>query len=213
MKHDLERHGMNVMASEAILTPPSATQATSATDQAEITVDLQKRLDFLDLNAVDMGPVHQDDEVAPFIKEAEEIRKAKAEKRLHAKLRKMEVEQKAILLAEVHKSLEEARRKCESQPQLPYDYTPRPPRTSEDIFRAEKAREELKALEREQKEELLRQVMEKRARELGDDWPRIQEMSKDPRFDHIPKFWPGYKEIIAKAFPGAPTASPKEPNE
>ena len=105
--------------------------------------------------------------VAPFIKEAEEIRKAKAEKRLHAKLRKMEVEQKAILLAEAQKSLEEARRKFESQPQLPYDYTPRPPRTIEDIFRAEKARKELIALEREQKEELLRQVMEKRAQRTG----------------------------------------------
>jgi hypothetical protein len=59
----------------------------------------------------------------------------------------------------------------------------------------------------------LRKVMEKRAKELGDDWPRIQEMSLDPRLDHIPKPWPGYKEIIAKAFPVAGTVQPKEPNE
>jgi hypothetical protein len=38
-------------------------------------------------------------------------------------------------------------------------------------------------------------------------------MSLDPRLDHIPKPWPGYKEIIAKAFPVAGTVQPKEPNE
>ncbi|MGO8930509.1 MAG: hypothetical protein ACLQU3_26895 [Limisphaerales bacterium] len=213
MKNNLERHGMNVMDENAILPLPPSTQATIATAQAEITVDLQKRLDFLDLNAVEMEPVHQDDDVAPFIKDAEDIRKAKAEKRLYAKLRKMEVEQKGILLAEAQKSLAEARCKFESQPQLPYDYTPMPPTTIEDIFRAEKARNELIAIKQQQKAELYKQVMEKRAQELGEQWPGIQEMSQDVRFDHIPKPWPGYKEIIAKAFPGAPTASPKEPNE
>ncbi len=125
----------------------------------------------------------------------------------------MEVEQKAILLAEAEKSIAEARRKFESQPQVPYDYSSGPPTTLEDIFRAEKAKEELKAMERDQKEELLRQVMEKRAKELGDDWTRIQEMSQNPRFDHIPKPWPGYEEIIAKAFPGARTRKPYRSNE
>ena len=88
---------------------------------------LQRWVDFLELMANEMVPVHQDNEVAPFIKEAEEKRKTRAEKRLNAKLRKLEIEQKAILLAEAQKSLEEARRKFESQPQVPYDYTPGPP--------------------------------------------------------------------------------------
>jgi hypothetical protein len=202
----------NVMAENAMI-PPPATQATTATDQAAINVDLQKRLDFLDLNAVEMDPVHQDDEVAPFIKDAEETRKAKAEKRLHAKLRKLEVEQKAILLAEAQKSLKEARRMFESEPQLPYDYTPRPPSSINDLFRAEKARDELIALEREQKEALYNEEMEKRAREFGDDWPRIQQMSHDPRFDHIPKRWPEYRGLIPNYFHDHPLIPPQESNE
>jgi hypothetical protein len=157
--------------------------------------------------------VHQDDEVAAFIKHAEEFRKTKAEKRLMAKLRKLEVEQKAILLAEAQKSMEQARHRFESQPQVPYDYTPRPPSSINDLFREEKERNELIALEREQKEELLRQVMEKRAKELGDQWPRILEMSQDPRFDHIPKLWPGYKQIIEEAFPCTSPIESQEPNE
>jgi hypothetical protein len=199
----------NVMA-ENVMTSPPSTQATTATDQIAINVDLQKRLDFLDLTAIEMDPVRQDKEVAPFVKEAEEKRKMRAEKRLNARLRKLEIEQKAELLAEWQKSLKEARRKFEAQPQVPYDYIPGPPSCINDIFRAEKERNRLIALEREQKEELLRQVMEKRAREFGDEWPRIQEMSQDPRFDHIPKRWPGYEEIMAKAFPGPRTVQPKE---
>jgi len=75
--------------------------------------------------------------------------------------------------------------------------------------------DKLIALEREQKEKLLRQVMEKRALECGDDWPRIQEMSQDPRFDHIPKLGPGYKGLTPNYFHDHPLEpqKPKEPNE
>jgi hypothetical protein len=44
--------------------------------------------------------------------------------------------------------------------------------------------------------------MEKRARECGEQWPPAEESPDILRFDHIPKYWPGEKEIMAKAFPG-----------
>ena len=108
-----------------------------------------------------MGPVHQDDGVAPFIREAEKKKKIRAEKRLIAKLRKLEVEQKAILLAKAQKSLEKP-------PQIgipataPYDYA-EPPSIYNYLLREEKSRNDLIALEREQKEDSYNELMEKRA--------------------------------------------------
>lgn len=201
----------NVMASNAMTQPP-ATQATTA-NEATITPKLQKRLDFLDLTAIEMDPVHQDDDVAPFIKEAEERRKVRAEKRVYAKLRKLEVEQKAELLAEWQKSLKEARRKFESQPQLPYDYTPKPPSSIHDLFRDEKAREELIAMEQEQKEELLKNMREQSKRECGVEWPPVYEGNEGARYDHIPKHPQFYIDMIKRAFPGPQTGAEKEPNE
>jgi len=134
---------------------------------------------------------------------SEKNKKARAEKRLMATLRRMEIEQKAALMVEAKEQLEAARRKFETEEPSSVDYPLPPfPVTIEDFFRAERERERLIALEREQKEELCRQVQVKRARELGDDWPRIQAMSQDPRFDHIPKPWPGYKGIEAGSLSG-----------
>ena len=155
MRHNYEQQDTNLMAANAML-PTSSIKTANANEAAAITPELQRWVDFVELIAGEMVPVHQEDEVAPFIKDAEERRKMEAEKRLKAKLRKMEVEQKA---------------------------------------------------------ELLRQVMEKRAREFGDEWPRIQEMSQDPRFDHIPKPCAGDKEIIAGAFPWASPIKSHESNE
>ena len=53
-------------------------------------------------------------------------------------------------------------------------------------------------------------VMEKRAKELGEQWPPTEDMHETLHFDHIPKPWLGYKGLIAKAFPGARTAKPQE---
>jgi hypothetical protein len=140
-----QQHEPNVMAANAMIA--SHVIQTANANEVVINAKLQRRLAFLDLEAVEMGPLHQDNEVAPFIKVAEERRKAKADKRLHAKLRKMEVEQKEVLLAEAQKSMEEARRKFESQTQVPYDYPQGPPTCIEDIFREENARNELRVLE------------------------------------------------------------------
>ena len=211
MKNNQQQHA-KVMDSESMPVAQGITQSTSA-NEAAIHPKLQEWVDFVELLPKEVEPVHQAVEVAPFIKEAEEIRKVKAEKRLDAKLRKLEVEQKERLLAEAKESIEEARRKFEAQPQVPYDYTPGPPTCIEDVFRAEKARNDLIALEREQKEELLKQVMEERAKKLGDDWPRIQEMSQDVRFDHIPKLWPGYKGLIPNYFHDHPLLPPQQSNE
>jgi hypothetical protein len=206
---DMNISETDVMVENAMIPAPSP----QATQQAAINVDFQGRLGLLDYTPTEMSRKCQDDEVAPCIKEAEEKRKMRAETRLHTKLRKMEVEQKEILLAEAQKSLEEARRKFESQPQVPYDYTPGPPRTIENVFREKKERNRLIALEREQKEALYNEVMEKRARECGDEWPRIQEMSQAVRFDHILKPWPGYKGLIPNYFHDHPLIPPQKSNE
>jgi hypothetical protein len=203
---------IDVMDRESMLTPFLSTQATIA-NEAAINPKLQEWVDFVDQIKSELGPVHQNDEVAPFIKEAEEKRKMKAEKKLHAKLRKIEVEQKAILLAEAKESMEKARRKFESQPQVPYDYTPGPPCCIEDIFRAEKAREDLIALEREQKEELLKNLREQSKRECGVEWPPVYEGNEGARYDHIPKPPQFYIDMIKKAFPGPQTVGEKEANE
>ena len=201
----------SVMAENAMIPAPS-TEATNA-NEVPISPRLRRWVKFPDLTPIEIGPVHQEDEVAPFIKDAEEIRKVKAEKRLKAKLRKLEVEQKEILLAESQKSLEEAHRTFESLPQLPYDYTSGSPSSINDLFLEGKEREELKALELEQKAELYKQVLEKRARECGDDWPRIQDMFQDPRFDHIPQPCPGYKGLIPNYFHDHPLIPPQKSNE
>jgi hypothetical protein len=195
----------NVMTKDGI-TPPPSTQHRNANELA-IDPKLQRWINFCEQTANEV--VEDNNYAAQFLKNAEDNKKARAENRLMVKLRKMEVEQKAVLLAEAQKKIEEARREFESQEHPRYDYTPIAPGTIEEI----RAHNDLRALEREQKEELLKQVMEKRAKEAGDDWPRLQEMSQDPRFDHIPKYYPGEKEIIAKAFPGASTVKAKESDE
>ena len=211
MKNDQQQQP-NVMTENA-MTPPPSNEATTANEPAAISPKLQRWVSFIELIGTETGPVHQDDEVAPFIKEAEEKRKAKAEKRLNAKLRKLEIEQKAILLAEAQRNLEEARRKFESQPQVQYDYTPGPPSTIEDLFRAEKARKELIALEREQKEALLKNVREQSKRECGVEWPPVYEGNEGARYDHIPKHPQFYIDMIKRAFPGPRTVAEKELNE
>ena len=197
---------------EASTLSPSSPQTTGLSEAA-IHPKLQKWVDFLELIAKEVEPVHQDKDVAPFIREAEDIKKAKVEKRLDAKLRKLEVEQKAILLAEAKESIKEARRNFESQPQLPYDYTPRPPLSINDLFREAKAREELKALECEQKEELLKNMREQSKQECGVEWPPVYEGNEGARYDHIPKHPQFYIDMIKRAFPGPANEEPKVLNE
>jgi hypothetical protein len=207
-----EQTQSNVMADNAILTPPPSTQPTTA-NEAPVDARLQRWIDFCEQTANEVRTPDQHNTPPPFTDNYDESRKANTETKWRTKLKKLEGEQKAILLAEAQKKMEEARRNFKSQPQVPYDYNSGPPSTIEDIFRAEKAREELKALEREQKEALLKQVMEKRAKEAGDEWPRIQGMSQDPRFDHIPKRWPGYRGLIANYFHDHPLIPPQKSNE
>ena len=211
MKNNQEQHQPNLMADDS-MTPSPSTQVT-ADNEAPISPKLQKWVDFVELIKGDKVPVHQDREVAPFIKEAEEIRKAKAEKRLNAKLRKLEVEQKQELLAEWQKSVEEARRKFESLAQIPYDYTSGPPSSINDIFREGKEREELKALELEQKAELLKNMREQSKRECGVEWPPVYEGNEGARYDHIPKHPQFYIDMIKRAFPGPANEEPKVLNE
>lgn len=212
MKNDIEHQDTNVMASSATI-PAPATQATSANETAAISPKLQRWVDFIELLAKEVEPVHQDDEVAPFIKEAEERGKIRVEKRLHSKLRKLEVEQKEVLLAEAQKSMEEARRRFESQPQVPYDYTQGPPSTIEDFFRDEKARNELIALEHEQKEELLKNLREQSKRECGVEWPPVYAGNEGARYDHIPKPPQFYIDMINRTFRGVQSVTEKESNE
>jgi len=199
----MNQNKINVMAKDAI--PPSP--STQPTTKKEPPVDpwLQRWVEFQELARKAIDRVKDNNHMDQFIKNDDENRKARAEKRMMAKLRRMEVEQKAVLLAEAQKNLKEARHNFQS----PEDYTPNSPSLIEDL----RAWEELRALEREQKEELYNEVMEKRAKEAGDDWPRIQQLSQDPRFDHIPKPRPGDQNIIAKAFPWTSPIKAKESDE
>ena len=191
----------NVMAGDTII-PPTSIRNTTATNQTPIDPDvLLRRLGFLDLMGMEVNPVHQ---------EEEDRKQMRAEKRRNYKLRTMEVEQKEILFKEAQTRLAEDRRKFEAQEESPNDYTPGLPRTINDVFRAEKARNELLAREREHKEAMYNELMEKRAEELGEQWPPTEANPDKIRFDHIPKPWPRYKEIIAQAFPGHQTITPKE---
>jgi hypothetical protein len=204
MKNDPQQNEQKAMAQNAINPSPSTSTQPGNANEPPIDPRLQRWIDFCEQTAKEAVKAKKYE--AQFIKNREEIRKTKAEKRVMAKLRKLEVEQKAVLLAEA----QEARRKFESQEHPQYDSTTaRPPSIIEDI----KAHNDLRALDREQKEELLREVMEKRAKEAGDDWPRIQAMSQDPRFDHIPKCYPGEREMIEKAFCGPSPVKPKESDE
>jgi hypothetical protein len=207
----IELNEPNVMADNAII-PPASTQPT-AVNEAAITPRLQRWLAFVEQIKHETYPLYKDDEVAPFIKEAEERKNMRAEKRLNTKLRRMEVEQKAILLAEAKESMEKARRKFESQPQVPYDYTLGPPSSIEDFFREEKERHRLIALEREQKQEVLKNLREQTKRECGVEWPPVYEDNEGARYAHIPKHPQFYIDLIKGTFRGAPTVTEKEANE
>jgi len=191
------------------MTPPPSTQSTTKNEPA-IDPRLKRWIEFCEQTANEA--VDQNNYEIQFIKNADEIKKAKAEKRLMAKLRKREVEQKAVLLAESQNHIKETDRDLASQ-EHPFDYTSKPTSTVDYLFHEHKALEELRTMERELKEELLRQSIAKRAKEPNDDWPRIPQQSKDPRYDHIPKYYPGEKDLIAKAFRGPQIEKPKESNE
>ena len=189
--------------------PPPSTQST--TNEPAIDPRLKRWIEFCEQTANEA--VDQNNYEIQFIKNADEMKKARAEKRLMTKLRKREVEQKAVLLAESQNHIKETDRDLASQEHALFDYTSKPTSTVDYLFHEHKALEELRAMERELKEELLRQSIEKRAQKAGDDWPRIQQLSKDPRYDHIPKYYPGEKDLITKAFRGPQTEKPKESYE
>ena len=118
-----------------------------------------------------------------FPDSADDIKRARAERRLNASLKRMEIEQKAVLLAESQQRMKEARRAVESRPATSSDHPSSLPPGFENMFQEMKAREELIAMEREQKEELLKNTLESLARDFGDNWQQIlrnPETSKRP---------------------------------
>ena len=165
----------NVMADDAIMTPPAAARATAAPNQSADNSDLQWRMGVLEQfqNISDQPPQLPD--------VVEEIKKARAEKRLDASLRRMEIEQKARLLAETQQRMEQARRIFESRGVAKHGEMAGFASTIDDIFREQKAREELLAMEREQKEELLANTLESLGREFGDNWQQILRNSETSR--------------------------------
>lgn len=126
---------------------------------------------------------------SPTVEEAlDEMKRLRAEKRLNARLRKMETEQKARLLAETQQRMAEARRRFDFLGSVKDDEMPGFPSTSEDMLQAMKAREELMAMEREQKKRLLQDTLEMQGRHLGEEWPAARD--------------PLYRKFLAEAFPG-----------
>jgi len=151
---------------------------------------------------------------SPTVEETlDEIKKARAEKRLDAGLRRMEIEQKARLLAESQQRMAEARRTFESRGVAREEEKAGFPSTMEDMFQAMKTREDLLAMEREQKERLLQESLEMQGRLLGEEWPAARDPLEAARFDHVPKHGLLYKKFLAEAFPGQQTATPQKPHE
>ena len=151
---------------------------------------------------------------SPTVEETlDETKKARAEKRLDAGLRRMEIEQKARLLAETQQRMAEARRTFESRGVAREEQMAGFPSTMEDMFQAMKAREDLLAMEREQKERLLQESLEMQGRLLGEEWPIARDPLEAARFDHIPKPDPLYKRFIEEAFPGYHSARLEGSNE
>ncbi len=161
----------NVMANDAIMTPPTAAQATAPPEQAWISSDLECRTGVLEQfqNISDQPP--------QLPHSGDEIKRARAEKRLNAALRRMETEQKARLLAE-------ARRRIDFLGSVKDDEMPGFPSIREDIFREQKACQELLTMEREQKEELLANALESLGREFADNWPLTLE---NPKTSELPR--------------------------
>jgi hypothetical protein len=184
----------DVMASNANPTQAASNQPTTV-NEAAIDPRLKRWIAFCEQTANAIRPIEDNKYAAQFLQDAEDNRKAKAEKRLNAKLRKLEIEQKAILLAEHRSQLEAHKQSLDG-------HAPSPDSTLHPLIRDEMTRLELLAMEREQKEALLNEVMEKRAKELGEQWPPTEEeMRERLRFDHIPKYLPGEKAIMERAFP------------
>jgi hypothetical protein len=150
----------------------------------------------------------------PSVEETlDEMKRLKAEKRLNAGLRKMEREQKAHLLAEAQHKMGEARRTSESREGGNNEELAPFPSPVEDMFRAQKVREDLLAMEREQMERLLQETLEMQGRLLGEKWPAARDPLEAARFDHIPKPDPLYKRFIEEAFPGYHSARLEGSNE
>jgi len=191
----MNRTQTNVMANNAIMTPPPAAKATAAPNRSAANSDLEWRPGVAQkYQELCNQPAHLPDL-------AEESKRARAEKRLNASLRRMEIEEKAVLLAETQQKTAEARRKFESSPPTPYDHTPRFPSTLEDMFQAEKERNELLIMEKQQKEVLLRDVLAR----LRDQWPQTKEIPDTPEFDHVPRFLLASRETMDRAFEAGPT--------
>ena len=177
-------------------------------DHSRNDVSFRGSLKLPEENANELGTLDQYNYSPQLTERPEQIKRAKAEKRLNAKLRKLEIEQKAALLEQVKRKEEEDLRMFEFRKA---QGLPQPP--EEDFIRAMRERQELVDLEREQKEEMLRLVLEKRALELGDKWPVLYAMSKLPQYDHIPLLWTSLKESEEKELAGKLTVRTAESNE
>jgi hypothetical protein len=190
------------MADDAIMIPPPETKATTAPNQSVVNSDLEYRMGVLERfhNLTDQPPQLPD--------WVDEVKRARAEKRLDASLRRMEIEQKARLLAESQQRMAEAWRTFESRGVAREEEMAGFPSTIEDMFQAMKAREELMAMEREQKERLLQESLEMQERLLGEERPAARDPLEAARCDHIPKHGLLYKRLLAEAFPGHQTATP-----
>jgi hypothetical protein len=195
------------MANETMMTPPAVAKATTAPNQSAVNSDLGCWMGVPEQiqNMHDQPPQLPD--------WVDETRKTRAEKRMDASLRRMEIEQKARLLAETQQRMAEARRRFESRGVAREEGNAGFPSTMEDMFQAMKAREDLLAMEREQKERLLQESLEMQGRLLGEEWPAARDPLEAVRFDHVPKHGLLYKRLLAEAFSGHHPARLEESNE
>jgi hypothetical protein len=151
-----------VMDKESSPAPTLPTETTNATEPAIIkfgpqwcSESVQKELNQL----------------PDFEDRYDEFKKARAEKRMDGRLRRIEAEQKTVLMAEMAQKMEEARRNFKLRKPTNDGTIPNYSSPFEQMVAEEEARNNLIAMEREQKEAFLKYILARRGLKEGEEMP------------------------------------------
>ena len=166
----------NVMDSESIPSPTPTTETNPAPKPALTNPDcclesVQKELNQL--------PNFEDTH--------EEFKKARAEKRMNSRLRRIESEQRAAIMTAIEEKMEEARRNFKLREPTTDGTIPSYSSPFEQMVAEEEARNKLIAIEQEQQEAFLKYILARRELKEGeemppDDFTEILKYDKSPRF-------------------------------
>ena len=117
----------------------------------------------------------------------DEFKKARAEKRMNSRLRRIESEQRAAIMTAIEEKMEEARRNFKLREPTTDGTIPSYSSPFEQLVAEEEARNKLIAIEQEQKEAFLKYILARRELKEGeemppDDFTEILKYDKRPTF-------------------------------